>query len=355
MNAGRSGVTAAGVARIPRWLRVMAGALLIVVALTSCNPAARDAARKGAGAGGDVFRVNLGYSTYVPYTAPMLVAQKLGYFRDEGLTVDLHNGTASAEAVQGVGAGNDDLAWVDLATAASAIGQGTPVKAVASTQPKGELGLTSLRSAGIERPKDIIGKRIGSNPSGSDPVALKLFLAANGISKDQVKIQNMSGTARLSAMLTDKLDLISGQGFHYQTLLTEKGRKSNFLLYGDHGANLLGHGFVANEAKVDEQGSEIRRFLKAYNRGLQYTKQHMDEACQVFLDTGVIGFTMAMCKQELNGWLPLLTTPQTEGKPIGWSSKTLWRETVDRLQKYGDIPSKPLTTYYTNAYVPSAS
>jgi NitT/TauT family transport system substrate-binding protein len=314
---------------------------------------AQNASANGPGEGRDHLSVNLGFVSYRPYVAPMLVAQALGYFRDAHITVDLHNGsTASAGAVQAVGVGHDDLAWVDLATAATAISEGNPVIAVANVQPKGELGLISLKSAGVTRPKDVTGKTIGSNPSGSDPVLLKVFLSANGISPDQVTIQSVPGNSRLPLLLSHGIDLVSGQGFDYQTLLTAAHQEANVILYGDFGANLIGHGFIANRDKVASQGPAIKAFLTAFDRGLRYTREHMDSACQIYLDTKVIGFTLSMCEQELNGWLPLLSMRETRGKPVGWNSSALWRQTLDRLKQYGGVPVKPSTAYYTNDYVP---
>jgi hypothetical protein len=136
-------------------------------------------------------------------------------------------------------------------------------------------------------------------------------------------------------------------------LLNAQNADSNVILYGDYGANLIGHGFIANTSKVHTQGPAIKAFLTAYQRGLQYTRDHMAESCQFFVDTGVIGFTNAMCVEELKGWLPLLSMPETQGKPFGWNSDTIWQQTVASLQKYGNTPAKALTEYYTNEFLPS--
>jgi NitT/TauT family transport system substrate-binding protein len=320
-------------------------AILGIVAFAAASPA--DAQNQ------PLVKVNLGFATYVPYTAPFLIAEKKGYFKDAGIAVDLHNGTASAGAVQAVAAGNDDLAWVDLATAATAASQGNPVISVANLQPKGELGLISLKSLNIKTPKDIIGKRVGSNPAGSDPVLLKIFLNANKINASDIKVENVPGNSRLPLLLAKQIDLVSGQGFHYETLLTEQKQESNVILYGDYGANLIGHGMVANSTTLASKGPAIKAFLTGLKRGLEDTQKDVKAACQVFLDTKVIGFTLEMCVQELDGWFPLLTMPETKGKPFGYNSDEIWAGTMEKLETYGDVKHQDRSKYYTNAYLPN--
>jgi NitT/TauT family transport system substrate-binding protein len=296
--------------------------------------------------------VNLGFTSYVPYVTPALVAEKRGYFKEAGLTVNMHNGTGSAGAIQAVGVGNDDVAWVDLSTAASAIGQGNPVIAVSNIQPVGELGLISRKSEAVKTPMELKGKRVGSAPTGSDPLLLKVFMNANGLKPSDMDIQNVPGNARMPLLMNGSIDVISGQGFDYKARFTSMGMESYVMLYSDFGANMIGHGWVANATKLPSQGKAIKAFLAAYNKGLADTKANPKETCQIFLDTKVIEFTMAMCLEAQEGWFPLPNHPESAGKTVGYNPPKLWQESVERIAKFADIPAKPMTAYYTNDYLP---
>lgn len=338
---------------VNRWNLILMSAVtvLVLLALSACGQDSDSNATPDEAGGSDVtdVAVMLDWKQYTPVHTPMFVADEKGYFADEGIKVSYEISDGSQTTVSTIGAGKHTIGYASLMVAAQGISKDVPVVAVASLQPQGDLALVTKADSGIEGPSDIVGKRIGSTPTGSDSALLPAFLEANQIPADDVEVVNMPGDAKLTGLLAGRVDAVSGQGYFYAALLGEKDVESNQVLFADHGVNVIGHGFIANKETVAGQSDAIERFLRAYERGFQDTFADVDAACQVFLDTGVTGYALGSCKSQLEGWSELFTHPSTEGKPFGWNSEEVWQETIDTLAatKMIEEPGQ-VSDYYTN-------
>src|SRR5690606_2263982 len=123
---------------------------------------------------------------------------------------------------QVVGQGAYDVGHVNLTTAAQSIAKGVPIKSVATIANKGASALV-FKEGIINDVKDLIGKRIGTTAGGSDAQILPAFFNKNGIEASQVTLVNLPGDAKLGALLTGQIDVVSGDGYYYIALAAERG------------------------------------------------------------------------------------------------------------------------------------
>jgi ABC-type nitrate/sulfonate/bicarbonate transport system substrate-binding protein len=88
--------------------------------------------------------------------------------------------------------------------------------------------------------------------------------------------------------------------------------------------------------------------LKAF----EYSKDHVDETA----DAAVKEFPQtdrATLVNKIKDSMTALHTPNSEVKPIGWTSPKDWQAELDFLQKYLDLGTPAsLDTYYTDQFVP---
>ena len=103
---------------------------------------------------------------------------------------------------------------------------------------------------------------------------------------------------------------------------------------------------------IKENPDFIRRFVRATQKSLAYTIEHPEEAVDIYLkyiDTQ----PREVALQTLLNNLALVTTPNTEGKPLGWMAEADWKLTQDFLYNGGVLDLElPLDSYYTNEFVP---
>lgn len=292
--------------------------------------------------------------TWWPPHIPIMVAKKKGIFDNAGLDIELRQGTGSGNTCQLVGQGTFEVGTVNLTTAAQYIAKGAPIKAVANMAPKGASALV-FKAGLLKKAQDVIGKRIGSTPGGSDAQILPAFFAKNAIDPAQVKIVNMPGDAKFGALLSDQIDMLSGDGYYYVGLAGEKGVKLDQLLFADFGANTIGQGLVANLDYIKNRPETLRRFVGAVLQGYKYAAEHVDESVKIYKEISSSEQSDDTVRSLLREHLALIASGASQVPSFGYNSKEIWGGTLDILGKYAGLPpGKPVEEYFTNDFLPRA-
>ena len=90
---------------------------------------------------------------------PFIWALDKGYYAAEGIDAKIFEGRGSGNVAQLVGAKTDTFGEADASRTALARGQGAPLKVVAAFIQRSEGHDRVLRSSGINKPEDLIGKK----------------------------------------------------------------------------------------------------------------------------------------------------------------------------------------------------
>src|SRR3954463_5439734 len=90
--------------------------------------------------------------------APLFVALDKGYYKAEGLDVELAEGSGSQTVLKLLATGNEKFGYGPAVSAAHAISQGLPVKVVALYQTQTPMGVISFPGVALKSPKDLEGK-----------------------------------------------------------------------------------------------------------------------------------------------------------------------------------------------------
>ena len=321
---------------------------LLALGLTGCG-ASQSSSPTGQN---DEVKLSLDWSTYVPYHAPFIVAEEEGIFAKHGISVTESLAAGSKDAVLAVGTNQADIAWADLSTAASSMLADLPIKAVATVQEQNASGITVLEKTKFDSAQDVVGLRIGSTPGGSDSTLIGAFLKKNGIAKDQVEIVNLPSNGKFAALMTGKVDAISGQVYYYVSNAALEGKTAHGKSYSEMETDTLDHGFVASDDFISDNPEAIGKFLSAYREALEATKADPASACKTLSEHSDGAVSAESCETQLDLWLPL-TTP-TNDTDWGLNDSEKWESTVDVLKTHGDAEgSVPASEMFTNELLPS--
>lgn len=126
--------------------------------------------------------------------APFYYAEEKGYFKAEGVDLEMIQVQTPAAAASAVASGSAEIAYVAPQTVIAARAQNQPFKIVVGLTwekaPESVFNtiLASKRS-GIRSAKDLVGKTIAMNaPKGACEQQWRTLLESNGIAWDQVKV-----------------------------------------------------------------------------------------------------------------------------------------------------------------------
>ena len=278
---------------------------------------------------------------------PFIVAMDQGYFKAEGIDITVKEGAGSTATVKLMGANKDTFGMAGTNVIVKGVARGMPIIQVAVVEASKRQGVLSKPEAGIQTPKDLIGKTIAGSGAGTSDI-FNAFLSANNIPVDKVKYL-AAGRARLEAVAAGRADGSLGLGLDDIVRLKGMGIASPQLLeFGKWGVPDHGDGIITNLDTVKNNPDLIRRFIRAYIRGVNYTFMDFERAADITKKHFPMAKKEHLVVQLTN--LKWLFPP-----PLGYQEPGVIEAVRDMTAKYGGIPEAkdmPLSKFYTNEFLP---
>lgn len=266
-------------------------AVLAIVALSGCAPAAQDEPPQTDGSTVTLKIATIGILT----DGAMQLGVEKGFFADEGLELEtstVANPPAAIAAAQG---GQVDLAYAPTIPLLNALSQGIELIAVqaadgypqGASEMDGEFGDTRLyasAASGIDSVEGLEGKTIAVPARKALlEVTITGALVDAGVDPASVKwivLDFVSAVAALEKGDVDAAGLISP--------FTEQAAAAGATLVADVGVDFFEEGvvsaWVAGAAKVAENPEAMDAFQRAMSKANAYANEHPEEALQAAID-----------------------------------------------------------------------
>jgi NitT/TauT family transport system substrate-binding protein len=279
--------------------------------------------------------------------AMFFVARKKGYFDKQGIEVTaIQRGTGSPNAMRLVGNGNAEFGFGDLPTLAVARSQDVPVVALAAVNQHSPLGMLALSSKfKLTKPQDLKGLNVGVQPSGSTYVFLKAFLAANGMTLDDIK-QSTVNPPYENYLLLGRVDTVPGYIDAEVPELEAKagGPGSLSIMQGsDFGYTVYGSGLFTSEKVIAEKRDVVQRFVNAYMQAFADVIASPSEAADIIIEANPEYRPKkdVLVKQIEADIKSTFFSPDTKAHGIGWMTKNAWASTTKILLDQG-VMKRPI-------------
>src|SRR6266581_1051579 len=210
----------------------------------------------------------------------LIIAQKEGYLKEEGLDVQLLS-IRGEIAIRTTLAGEVDF-FTNAGSALAAAVRAVPVKIVTVFQDKPSWDL--IAQPEIKSVAQLRGKNIGiMSPEGSLAVVAREMLRKNGLdpTKD-VNLVVMGGDeVRFPALQTKTI-----QATLFNTAMSIRAQKERFSKLGTASeyANLIEGGLASSQDKIKQNPEKILRFVRGALKGLNYYVSKRESAIKYMMD-----------------------------------------------------------------------
>ncbi len=320
---------------LDRWLARWPLPLLALLLLAGCVPAA------GGGAGRPLAKVTFmaGYKPQanLPFVA-VYEAQQKGYFREQGLEVDVRHSDGSGEHLKLTGAGSVQFSTAQAQDVLKLTADpGVPLVAIALFGQRGDQAFVVRKDSGIASPKDWEGKVVGYKVFPSpDYLAI---LKANGV--DRSKIQEVSVGFDPRVLVEKKVDVLPVFKSNEPDLLEhELGTPVEIFDPADYGIPTLGLTYVTSRDFIEQHPDVVRAFLKATMKGLADAFANPDEAVGIVLQYAP--------NENPRHQRYMLETEQraaqsdlTRANGLGWQTEQQW-QALDQMLVELDAVKQPV-------------
>ena len=289
---------------------------------------------------------------YVGDHSPYFVAVDKGWYKEEGLEVNIVTGKGSGDVVKKVDVGSVDIGIVDTGVLIVARAQGANVKIVSMLFDKSPYCMWMWKDSGINSPKDLVGKKIGAPPGDAQRTIFPALAQVNGIDPDKVTFVNIAAEAKYSALAAKQVDVIfdyySGAPFYHKAM----GRENvKYMMFADWGVDVYSNALVASEKYIKENPGIIKRFVKASLRGWEFTLKNPEEAIEIMarqrpeIDKPVLLANLKLI-------IDLFRTNRYKQNGIGWVDDKKMSDSIKIIARYQDLKVDMKTKeVYTNEFL----
>lgn len=265
------------------------------------------------------------------------VAIQKGYYKAENLDVRVIRGQGSAEAIKQVAAGNVTFGFADAGSAVlGRANDGLPVRVVAIVYAKAPHAIYALKGSGIEKPKDLEGRRIANPAGGAIPKLFPAYAKAAGIDESKVSWVVGSSESLPGLLALGRVDAIGQFTVGEPRLKKDAAPKELVeLTYSAAGLDFYSNGIVASEATLRENPDLVRRFVRATLKGLRDAMDNPAEAAKI-MQQSHRELDAEIAEGELLKVRELATLP---GSPLGRIEEKRAQDTIDVVKSAFSLKS----------------
>ena len=243
-----------------------------------------------------------------PDHGPLIVAEEMGYFADEGLEVEIVAPADPADPPKLAAAGKAELAIGYQPQLHLQIHEGLPLKRVGTLVATPLNCLLVLADSPIQSPGDLKGKKVGFSVAGVEEALLGAIMAPHGLTIDDIELVNVNWSLSPSLM-SGQVDAVIGafRNFELNQMEIEGVDGRCFYLEEEGLPSYDELIYVANPELMDKD--QIARFLAATEKATQYIINHPEDSWQIFSGTS------AELQDELNAKAWVDTLPRFAQRP----------------------------------------
>lgn len=215
------------------------------------------------------------------------VAQKLGYFADAGLEVEIvQPPEGGAELLVGTKEAQFGVSFQDSLLPVLIGDQAIPVEAVAAILQHNTSGIISRKGEGIETPKGMEGKKYATWDLDLEKATIKRVMEADGGDFGKVELIPSTVTDEVSALRSKSVDAI-WIFYGWAGIATEvAGLDTDYFAFADIDSafDFYTPVIIGNTEWMEENPEVTKAFLAAVKKGYEYAIENPKEAADILLE-----------------------------------------------------------------------
>jgi len=233
----------------------------------------------------ELINLKLGYSVWVGY-GPLFIARDKGYFKEEGLNVELIKAEDPKNRFAALAAGQLDGLVSTLDTMTLYWKPETPFVAILGLDDSSG-GDGILVKKEINAFEDLKGKTVAVNVGSVSHFFLSYLLQQNGMSDADLKLHKMSQGDAAAAIVAGRVDA----AVTWQPHLSKAAKEPNvkLLITSKETPGLIADVLILHRGVLAGNPEVGYRLVRAWNKSIEYYKANPDDAAAI-MAKGLGGF-----------------------------------------------------------------
>jgi NitT/TauT family transport system substrate-binding protein len=286
-------------------------------------------------------------------------AQEKGYFKAEGLDVDIDQGTGSSATITRIASGTYDAGFGDMNAIIQLAGTkpGEQPVMVYMIYNKPPFALIAKTSSPIKTLQDVVGHTMGTPAGGSAGQLFAPLAKLNGIDPAKVSVTNMQPNLQEQMLINGQVDFSAV--FTVTSYINLIGMKVDpdkdvrWLFFSDYGVDLYSNGIMVSQKLLKEKPKAVEGLVRALNRAIIETAAAPDAAIAIMMKTEPL-MNAALEKQRLiYAFKTHFVTPETDEIGVGDIKDERMAKSIKLLvETYGLASTPTVASVFDRSFLP---
>ena len=217
-----------------------------------------------------------------PDHAPLVIAQEKGFFKEQGIELELIEPADPSMPPKLVAAGKADLAVTYQPQLHMQIDEDLPLTRISSLVDNPLNSLVVIENSPIKTVADLKGKKVGFSVGGFEDVLLGAMLNHHGLSLSDVELINVNWSLSPS-LIAKKTDAVIGafRNFELNQMILENQPGRAFYVE-EHGVPVYEELIIVVNNKEREAKDKWQRFNRALQQAVDYIHAQPEQAWEEF-------------------------------------------------------------------------
>ncbi len=219
---------------------------------------------------------------------PTIVAKAKGYFKEEGIEIDLKPVSRGGVAIEALAGGSVQFAESSHTAFFSAVSKGLPLHGVGIVS-RGYFGrlIAANKHAGLKTLEDFKGMRVGTQVGTGMHMIIQMLLEKKGLKGEDLGISNVRVRDMPAAMVSgDTFDAVIGWDPGMERIV-QAGHGKEILSTGDF-MKLAGitYPFILSttEENLNANAGAVQGVVNAYAKAHKFIRENPDGALKVYFE-----------------------------------------------------------------------
>src|SRR5580698_4862275 len=265
--------------------------------------------------------------------SPFYYAKAQGWYEKAGIDLNIEVGKGSGVSSLKVGSGGSPFGIADLATMLVARSKGADTVAVMSIYANTGQTFYWLKSYGVNGPKDFPGHKIGNPPGDASRVMWPAFAKAVGIAPDAVTFVNVGPTAKIAALKSHTVDIISDFYNEHDLKVIEFGADLGYVNWKDIGLNPYGNSLIVNGAFLEKNPKLVEDFVRITQKAYAACVSDVTPCLSALLNQ-VSGLDRGVQERQWERIKYLMADDFTTTRALGWIDAERMKKDYELVQTY---------------------
>ncbi len=307
----------------------------------------------------DDVRLRLNWMYYGSH-AGFAFGKDKGYYKANGINLDIRSGNGSGSAHRLVANGDSMFDYGSCASMVNLAAQGAPLVAVAVIDAMGTDAILVRPDSGVKTIADLKGKKLLTTANAGVNTFFPLVLKNAGLSESDVSITNVPEGALVSSYLQGAggaVGILGGIDDKPAEIEANGGQPPVAFPYSDYGVNQVGYCIATRKDTIEKNPDLVKRFVAATIKAYKDTEANPQAAVDSMAD--IVGGDMADDKGKaqalavLKVTLSVLYSKANKDKVLGLNVAQDWDDMLNLMKQYNGLKTdQPASAFYTNDFLP---